>query len=68
MCVSIRGLDRKQSVLLTHGDSVSRVGDGLVPIGSSGDIITAIANESLNIYGLQFHPEVYMVPSTLHII
>ncbi|XP_021947772.1 GMP synthase [glutamine-hydrolyzing] [Folsomia candida] len=57
-----RGLDRKQSVLLTHGDSVSRVGDGLVPIGSSGDIITAIANESLNIYGLQFHPEVDLTP------
>jgi len=53
-----RGLEKRQTVLLTHGDSIDRVGNGLVVIGTSGDIITAIANESQLIYGVQFHPEV----------
>jgi GMP synthase (glutamine-hydrolysing) len=53
-----RGLEKRQSVLLTHGDSIDRVGNGLVVVGTSGDIITAISNESMQIYGVQFHPEV----------
>ncbi|CAL8147628.1 unnamed protein product [Orchesella dallaii] len=53
-----KGLDKRQSVLLTHGDSIDRVGNGFVVIGNSGNIIIAISNESLQIYGVQFHPEV----------
>lgn len=46
-------------MLLTHGDSVERIGDKLKVGGrSSSNIITAIYNESLQIYGVQFHPEV----------
>lgn len=52
-------LSRTQSVLLTHGDSVERVGDKLKVGGwSSNRIVTVIYNENLRIYGLQFHPEV----------
>ena len=54
----LRGLQRNQKVLLTHGDSLDRVGNGFIVIGSSGSIIAAISNEQANIYGVQFHPEV----------
>lgn len=53
-----RGLDKRQSVLLTHGDSIDRVGNGFVVIGNSGSAIIGISNETLQIYGVQFHPEV----------
>ena len=53
-----RGLTKKQLVLLTHGDSVEKVADGYKSVGTSGSLITAIANEKSHIYGLQFHPEV----------
>lgn len=52
-------LSRTQSVLLTHGDSVEQVGDKLKVGGwSTNRIVTAIYNEVLRIYGVQFHPEV----------
>ncbi|CAG7818979.1 unnamed protein product, partial [Allacma fusca] len=57
-CTIFKGLTRKQTVLLTHGDSVDRVGNGFIVIGSTGNVIAAISNECLNIYGVQFHPEV----------
>ncbi|CAD6997005.1 GMP synthase [glutamine-hydrolyzing] [Ceratitis capitata] len=58
-CPLFNRLSRTQSVLLTHGDSVERVGDKLKVGGwSSNRIVTAIYNETLRIYGVQFHPEV----------
>lgn len=48
-----------QTVLLTHGDSVDRLGDRLrVGARSHSDIVAAIYNEQLRLYGVQFHPEV----------
>lgn len=44
---------------MTHGDSIERVGDKLEVAGrSSNNIVTAIYNQVLRIYGVQFHPEV----------
>ncbi|EDV31028.2 uncharacterized protein Dana_GF15152 [Drosophila ananassae] len=58
-CPLFSRLSRTQSVLLTHGDSVERVGDTLKVGGwSTNRIVTAIYNEVLRIYGVQFHPEV----------
>jgi len=57
-CPLFKGLDRKQEVLLTHGDSLDRVADQFRVVGTSGSIVTAIANEKARLYGLQFHPEV----------
>ena len=53
-----RNLDKKQQVLLTHGDCVERVADSFQVIATSGNFIVGIANEKLRLYGLQFHPEV----------
>lgn len=53
------GLQRAQTVLLTHGDSVERVCDKFkICATSSSDIIAGIFNEQARIYGVQFHPEV----------
>lgn len=58
-CPLFNRLSRTQSVLLTHGDSIDRVGDRLKVGGwSSNRIVTAIYNEDMRIYGVQFHPEV----------
>ncbi|KAK4307876.1 hypothetical protein Pmani_020386 [Petrolisthes manimaculis] len=48
----------KQNVLLTHGDSIDKVAEGFKVVARSGNIVAAIANEKMRIYGLQFHPEV----------
>ncbi|KAK6174661.1 hypothetical protein SNE40_017896 [Patella caerulea] len=57
-CQLFKGLDKTQHVLLTHGDSVEKIADGFTIVAESGDIVAAIANEKLRIYGVQFHPEV----------
>lgn len=54
-----RGLQRSQTVLLTHGDSIEQVSDKFkICATSSSDIIAGIYNEQARIYGVQFHPEV----------
>lgn len=53
-----RGLEKKQMVLLTHGDSIDKVADGFKVIATSGDLTAGIANDKMNLFGLQFHPEV----------
>ncbi|XP_071146838.1 GMP synthase [glutamine-hydrolyzing]-like [Mytilus edulis] len=57
-CSLFKGLNKQQSVLLTHGDSIDQVAKGFKSISSSGDIVAGIANEKMNLYGVQFHPEV----------
>lgn len=40
MCVCvIRGLQKEELVLLTHGDSVDKVADGFKVVAQSGNII-----------------------------
>jgi len=58
LCPIFKNMSKKQDVLLTHGDSLDRVADQFKVVGTSGAIITAIANEKSRLYGLQFHPEV----------
>ncbi|XP_037907493.1 GMP synthase [glutamine-hydrolyzing] [Hermetia illucens] len=58
-CPLFNRLSRTQSVLLTHGDSIDRVGDKLkVCAYSSSNIVAGLYNEQSRIYGVQFHPEV----------
>ena len=51
-------MDTKQDVLLTHGDSISVVAKDFKVIATSNNIIVGIANDSMKLYGVQFHPEV----------
>ena len=57
-----RDLEKTQQVLLTHGDSVTRVADNFKVVGRSGNLVAAIANDKLRLYGVQFHPEVRVRP------
>ena len=53
-------VNRMSQVWMSHGDSISKLPDGFHLIGSTESLETAaIANEKENIYGVQFHPEVY---------
>lgn len=52
------GLNKKQQVLMSHGDTVKVLPKGFKIIGKSGDAIAAVGNEEKKMYGVQFHPEV----------
>ncbi len=43
---------------MSHGDSISLPGEGFQLLAESGNHPAALYNETLNIYGIQFHPEV----------
>lgn len=49
-------------VWMSHGDRVTKVPSGFNVSATSGDIISAMADESRHYYGLQFHPEVTHTP------
>ncbi|KAJ8916112.1 hypothetical protein NQ315_004479 [Exocentrus adspersus] len=57
-CLLFKGLDKMQQVLLTHGDSIDKVAENFRPIAQSTSFCAGIHNEKLNLYGIQFHPEV----------
>lgn len=51
-------MEKAQIVLLTHGDSIGRMADGFRIIATSPNFIVGIASDKMNLYGVQFHPEV----------
>ncbi|ESO82276.1 hypothetical protein LOTGIDRAFT_223436 [Lottia gigantea] len=57
-CQLFRGLDKTQTVLLTHGDSIDKLANGFEVVAESGNLTAGIANEKMKLYGVQFHPEV----------
>ncbi|XP_074040931.1 GMP synthase [glutamine-hydrolyzing] isoform X2 [Leptinotarsa decemlineata] len=57
-CLLFKGLDKIQTVLLTHGDSVDKVADNFRSVAQSSSFCAGICNEKLQLYGVQFHPEV----------
>jgi GMP synthase (glutamine-hydrolysing) len=58
------GLQPKEAVLLTHGDSITSVSPELKVIArSSANIIAGVQHASLPLFGVQFHPEVELTVS-----
>ncbi|KAL7305490.1 hypothetical protein TKK_0002227 [Trichogramma kaykai] len=57
-CLLFKGLEKDQMVLLTHGDSIDKVADSFRVTAQSSNFVAAIACDKLNLYGVQFHPEV----------
>ncbi|CAF3482484.1 unnamed protein product [Rotaria sp. Silwood1] len=53
-----KNMNKLENVLLTHGDSIEKLGANLISIGKSESFIVACADLEKPIYGLQFHPEV----------
>ena len=57
--VLLSGLEKKQLVWMSHGDSVMNLPEGFITTASSGqEGITAFENPERKIFGTQFHPEV----------
>ena len=53
------GLDKQQTVWMSHGDQVSKLANGFQAIASSGTCpFAASQNTEKKIYTVQFHPEV----------
>ena len=53
------GLDKKQQVWMSHGDSVVSLPKGFRPLsGTDTCKVAAFENNSRKLYGVQFHPEV----------
>ncbi len=57
-CPLFDGLSAKETVLMSHGDSVEVLAEGFKSCAKSGDVIAGMYDESRKIYGVQFHPEV----------
>lgn len=57
-CPLFEGLEAKQQVLMSHGDSVKEPAPGFLVGARSGQVYAAIYHPGLKIFGVQFHPEV----------
>lgn len=57
----IFALPEKQfSVIMSHGDTVTKLPDGFIRIGHTNQVeYAAVMNKEKHIYGIQFHPEAY---------
>lgn len=60
-------MNKKEVVLLTHGDSITKVSDNIKIIGQSTFAISAIQHKTKQIYGVQFHPEVNLTENGINI-
>jgi len=55
----LAGLDKKQTVLMSHGYHVTQVPDGFeIDAKTETTPIVIMSNEAKQLYGVQFHPEV----------
>ncbi len=53
------GVEKKNTVWMSHHDYVSEIGEGFVGISHTANTpFAAFANDKKKLYGLQFHPEV----------
>ena len=54
-----KGLEEEETVLMSHGDKVTALPEGFVATASTEHTpYAAFENQDLQIYGVQFHPEV----------
>jgi GMP synthase (glutamine-hydrolysing) len=67
-CNIFAGMDKKQRVLLTHGDSVDQVATGFRVIARSGALCAGIGCDAKKLFGVQFHPEVDLSDNGMQMI
>ncbi len=59
--VLFRGLDERQTVLMSHTDQVTELPEGFRTVAHTANCKNAaVVNDEKQIYGLQFHPEVQL--------
>jgi GMP synthase (glutamine-hydrolysing) len=62
-------LPQNFSVIMSHGDSVTKLPKNFQVLGSTSQVpFAAVADEKNNLFGLQFHPEAYHTQYGLDII
>ena len=55
----LKGISKSTNVWMSHGDKVTKIPDQWnVTSKSENNVISSSENSSLNLYGVQFHPEV----------
>jgi len=55
-----KSLAQREIVWMSHGDQIKAMPEGFTALGKTDTCpIAAFKNETLNFYGVQFHPEVY---------
>lgn len=59
-CPLFNNLNTTETVLMSHGDTVSELPESFIRCASSDGATAGIYNEEKKIYGVQFHPEVDM--------
>lgn len=57
-----QSLPFEMDVWMSHGDHVTALPDGFHQTATTGEVVTAIENETRRIYAVQFHPEVSHTP------
>ncbi|MFW5959685.1 MAG: glutamine-hydrolyzing GMP synthase [Chitinivibrionales bacterium] len=64
-----KGLEEKEQIWMSHGDSVSELPESYEVLGSTKECrAAAVAAPGRDIYGLQFHPEVTDTPNGMKIL
>ena len=64
-----KGLSKKETVWMSHGDKVTKLPGGFRTIGSTNNThVAAMENRVRKLYGVQFHPEVVHTPKGRRIL
>lgn len=68
-CPLFSGLSEKQTVLMSHGDTVIRLPEGFVCAAKTANGVTAaVYNEEKRIVAVQFHPEVELTENGIKML
>ena len=57
-CPLFEGLEKREKVLMSHGDAVEKLAEGFVQVADTDGVTAGIYNADKKIAAVQFHPEV----------
>jgi len=67
--VLLKGLDKTQSVWMSHSDEIVELPEGMLILAKSSDArIAAYSDDARRVFGVQFHPEVTHTPNGLSVL